>query len=83
MSQENVDLVRAVLPPADADIAALVRDDSLLDATIEALAPLLDPRFESVLSGKVVRPTPESRGSGSCGSTGSSHGRHTTPRPTN
>jgi hypothetical protein len=48
MSKENVELVRAVIPPADADIAALVRDDSLFEATIEALAPLLDPGFESV-----------------------------------
>jgi ketosteroid isomerase-like protein len=48
MSKENVELVRAVIPPADADIAALVRDDSLFEARIGALAPLLDPDFESV-----------------------------------
>ena len=48
MSQENVELVRALMPPPDTDLAALFRDDSLFEAARKSLAPLIDPGFESV-----------------------------------
>ena len=48
MSQENVELVRAFIPTPDTDIAALLRDESLLEATKETLTPLLHPELESV-----------------------------------
>ena len=41
MSEENVEIVRALIPPPDADIAPLLRDDRLFEATTEALAPML------------------------------------------
>jgi hypothetical protein len=48
MSQENVELIRALVPPPDTDVAAVFRDESLFEATREALAPLFDPGLESV-----------------------------------
>jgi hypothetical protein len=48
MSQENVELVRALIPSPDTDVASLFRDESLFEATSEALAPVLHPDFESV-----------------------------------
>jgi SnoaL-like protein len=48
MSQENVELVRALIPPPGTDLVALLRDDSLFEATREALAPLIEPDLESV-----------------------------------
>ena len=48
MSQENVELVRALQPDPDVNLAALVRDDDLSAAQVEAAAPYLDPAFECV-----------------------------------
>jgi hypothetical protein len=48
MSQENVDAVRALIPPPGTDITPLLRDDSLFDATAEALASVLHSELESV-----------------------------------
>src|ERR671922_1483963 len=48
MSQENVEIVRGLIPPPDADVAALLRDDSLFEQTSTALEPLIDPAVESV-----------------------------------
>ena len=49
MSRENVELVKALYPPPDADIAALFRDERTFDGMSEALRPLLTDDFESVL----------------------------------
>jgi ketosteroid isomerase-like protein len=48
MSKENVEIVRAIIPPPDTDLAALIRDDRLFDATAEALGQLTDPDLECV-----------------------------------
>jgi hypothetical protein len=48
MSQENVDLVRALIPTPETDVAALFRDERLFRAAIEALGDVFDPGFESV-----------------------------------
>jgi hypothetical protein len=48
MSQENVEVVRALIPPPDADIASLFRDESLFEQAITALEPHIDPGVESV-----------------------------------
>jgi SnoaL-like domain len=48
MSQENVEIVRALIPPPDTDVASLLRDDSLFEQTKAALEPLIDPAIESV-----------------------------------
>jgi hypothetical protein len=48
MSQENVELIRALVPTPETDVAALFRDESLFKATREALGALFDPGFESV-----------------------------------
>jgi ketosteroid isomerase-like protein len=48
MSQQNVEIVRGLIPPPDADVAALLRDDSLFEQTSTALEPLIDPAVESV-----------------------------------
>jgi hypothetical protein len=48
MSQENVEIVRALIPSPDTDIAALLRDDSLFDQARTALEPLIDPAIQSV-----------------------------------
>ena len=48
MSQENVEIVQALIPPPDADLASILRDDELFEATIDALASVLDPELESV-----------------------------------
>jgi hypothetical protein len=48
MSQENVDLIRALVPTPETDVAALFRDDRLFRASREALGDLFDPGFECV-----------------------------------
>jgi ketosteroid isomerase-like protein len=47
MSRENVEIVRAAIPSADTDIAALVRDQGLFEQGIAALASVIDPAFEA------------------------------------
>ena len=48
MSQENVDVIRALIPPPDVDLALLFRDDILFQQASAALGPLIDPGIESV-----------------------------------
>jgi hypothetical protein len=48
MSQENVEIVRALIPPPDTDIASLLRDEALFEQARTALEPLVDPAAESV-----------------------------------
>src|SRR5262245_11122052 len=48
MSQENVDLVRGLIPPSDMDLAALFRDKAVFDQMVSALEPFIDPQVESV-----------------------------------
>ena len=48
MSQENVEIVRALIPPPDTDVASLLRNDSLFEQMTTALEPLIDPAIESV-----------------------------------
>jgi hypothetical protein len=49
MSEENVELVRALIPPPETDVAPLLRDDKLFEATRKAFASVLDPELESVV----------------------------------
>jgi SnoaL-like protein len=48
MSQENVAIVRALIPPPETEVASLLRDDGLFEQTRAALEPLIDPAVESV-----------------------------------
>ena len=49
MSRENVELVKALYPAPDADIAALFRDEDTFEGMRAALGPLLTDDFESVV----------------------------------
>ena len=46
MSQENVEIVRALLPGPDVDLVPLFRDDDMWAAANPVIAPLLHPQFE-------------------------------------
>ncbi len=48
MSEENVERVRALIPPPDTDLAPILRDDNLFETTTEALASVFHPDLESV-----------------------------------
>jgi ketosteroid isomerase-like protein len=48
MSQENVELIRSVLPGPNTDVIALFNDDSASGELMRTWAPLLDPDFVSV-----------------------------------
>ena len=48
MSQENVDLVRGLIPPSDVDLAPLFRDRAAFDRMVSALESFIDPQVESV-----------------------------------
>ena len=48
MSRENVELIRALIPPPETDLAALFRDDDLFEQTVAALEQFIDPTVESV-----------------------------------
>jgi hypothetical protein len=48
MSQENVEIVRALIPPPDADLVPILRDDKLFEAATEALASMLQPELEAI-----------------------------------
>jgi ketosteroid isomerase-like protein len=48
MSQENVELIRSVLPGPDTDLIALFDDDSASGELMQTWAPLLDPDFVAV-----------------------------------
>jgi hypothetical protein len=47
MSQENVEMIRSVLPGPDADLVAVFNDDSASGELMQ-MARLLDPDFVSV-----------------------------------
>jgi ketosteroid isomerase-like protein len=49
MSQENVELVRGLLPSRDTDLVALFRDEATATALAEAVAPLFHEDFEAVV----------------------------------
>jgi hypothetical protein len=48
MSKENVELVRALIPPPETDLAPLFRDDELFWQTAGALEGVIDPEVESL-----------------------------------
>ena len=48
MSKENVELIRALIPPPETDMAALLRDDELFEQTAGALETIIDPEVESL-----------------------------------
>jgi ketosteroid isomerase-like protein len=48
VSQENVDLVRRLIPPPGTDLAALFRDRAVFDQVVSALEPFIDPGAEAV-----------------------------------
>jgi hypothetical protein len=48
MSKENVELIRALIPSPDTDMAALYRDESLFEQTRAAVETLIDPEVEAV-----------------------------------
>ena len=48
MSQENVELVRALQIAPDVDLAAVLRDDARAEALIGPVAPMFDVEFECV-----------------------------------
>lgn len=46
--QPNVDILRALLPDPETDVAGLFRDEDLFASTAEAVAGVFDPAIESV-----------------------------------
>ena len=48
MSEENVERLRALIPPPDTDLAPILRDDNLFETTTEALASVFHLDLESV-----------------------------------
>jgi ketosteroid isomerase-like protein len=48
MSSANVELVRTLIPSPEADIADLLRDESLFEQARAGFEPLIDPAVESV-----------------------------------
>ena len=57
MSQENVELVKALVPQPDTDWAELVRDEGAFAVVREAVSPLLTDDFESVMVWPAVNRT--------------------------
>jgi ketosteroid isomerase-like protein len=48
MSRDNVELIRAMIPPAEVDFAVLFRDDRLFEEMANAFETVIDPDVESV-----------------------------------
>lgn len=48
MSQENVELVRALMPPPDTELTDLLRSDELFGQLVAAFEAHIDPNVESV-----------------------------------
>jgi ketosteroid isomerase-like protein len=46
MSEENVALIRSLIPPPEVDVAVLLRDDSMFDQMKTAFEPVIDPAVE-------------------------------------
>jgi ketosteroid isomerase-like protein len=57
MSEENVEIVKAAIPPSSTDLCALFADDSNAARRIEAVAPLFHPEFEFQAHGGVAERT--------------------------
>src|SRR3954453_7570800 len=55
MSQENVEFVRSLQPGPGGDIAALFRDDKIVDATLAAIASAVHDDLESSVIAQGVR----------------------------
>jgi ketosteroid isomerase-like protein len=51
MSQENVELVRRLLPAPGQDLVSLVHDDDVWETFTVAVAPFFHPDFECVVGG--------------------------------
>ena len=47
MSKENVELLRAMIPPPEVDVAALFRDDELFEQLTNAFEAVIDPQVEA------------------------------------
>ena len=56
MSQENVELIRSVLPGPDADLVALFSDDSARGELMQKIERSLDPSFVSVKHSPGAKP---------------------------
>ncbi len=50
MSQADVDLVRALVPAAETDWAAMVRDQAIVDQLAEAVGDVFEPGFRCCIS---------------------------------
>ena len=50
MSQENVEVVKALFPPPGTDFALLIRDEDAFATLREAVGPLLTDDFESLMA---------------------------------
>jgi hypothetical protein len=48
MSEENVELVRSLIPPPEVDVTSLIRDKSLFNEARTAFEPSVDPGVEAV-----------------------------------
>jgi len=48
MSEENVEIIRTLIPPEETDVAALFRDDGTFEQMRTALDPFIDPEGEAV-----------------------------------
>ena len=48
MSEENVELIRRLIPPPGTDFAALFRDDDVFEQAVAALEQFIDPEVEAV-----------------------------------
>jgi ketosteroid isomerase-like protein len=48
MSQQNLEMIRSVLPGPDADLVAVFNDDSASGELMQTMARLLDPDFVSI-----------------------------------
>jgi ketosteroid isomerase-like protein len=55
MSQENVEVIRRLLPGPDVDVAQALRDDDLWAAASKAWAAVVHPDFECVLDWEAQR----------------------------
>src|SRR4051812_5993255 len=55
MSQENVEFLRSLQPGPGVDIAALFRDDKIVDATLAAIASAVHDDLESSVIAQGVR----------------------------
>jgi ketosteroid isomerase-like protein len=57
MSQENVELVKALIPQPDADWSQLIRDDDAFERMRESVSPFFTDDFQSVMVWPAVNRT--------------------------